>query len=64
MPEDERQKLMAETVDRFSKIKFIPNPGPQSDAYYSKADIMLYEAKASGGNMVMCLSDEDIRRAE
>lgn len=30
-------------------LKWIPNPGPQTDAYYSKADILFYGGESSGG---------------
>lgn len=53
LPEDERQKLIDATVDKFSKIKFIPNPGPQSDAYYSKADVLLYGGSAGSGKSAL-----------
>ncbi len=29
--------------------KWIPNPGPQADAFYSKADVLLYGGQAAGG---------------
>jgi hypothetical protein len=29
--------------------KWVPNPGPQSDAYYSPADILLYGGQGGGG---------------
>lgn len=29
--------------------KFIPNPGPQTDAWFSKADVLLYGGEAGGG---------------
>jgi hypothetical protein len=31
------------------KEKWLPNPGPQSDAYYSEADLLLYGGAAGGG---------------
>lgn len=49
LPPDERQRLIDETVQRFSNIKFVPNPGPQSDAYFSKADELLYGGSAGSG---------------
>ncbi len=29
--------------------KWVPNPGPQADAFYSKADVLLYGGQAAGG---------------
>lgn len=37
------------------KSKFIPNPGPQTDAYYSKADILLYGGQGGGGKSALAL---------
>jgi hypothetical protein len=53
LPENERDKLINDTIDNFSKVKFIPNPGPQSDAYYSKADILLYGGSAGSGKSAL-----------
>lgn len=30
-------------------LKWIPNPGPQSDAYFSKADVLLFGGEPGGG---------------
>ncbi len=35
--------------------KFIPTPGPQSEAYYSKADVLLYGGQAGGGKSALGL---------
>jgi len=35
--------------------KFIPNPGPQTEAYYCKADILLYGGQAGGGKSQLLL---------
>lgn len=32
--------------------KWLPTPGPQSDAYFSKADLLLYGGGAGGGKML------------
>lgn len=41
----ELDKLIAEEL----KAKWLPNPGPQTQAYYSKADLLLYGGAAGGG---------------
>lgn len=33
--------------------KFIPSPGPQTEAYYSKADVLLYGGQAGGGKSAL-----------
>ena len=37
------------------KRKFIPSPGPQTEAYFSKADILLFGGQAGGGKSAMGL---------
>jgi len=38
-----------EIADETASIKWIPNPGPQSDAYFSDADVLLYGGSGGGG---------------
>lgn len=33
--------------------KFIPSPGPQTEAYFSKADVLLYGGQAGGGKSAL-----------
>ena len=37
------------------KYKWIPNPGPQTDAYTSKADVLLYGGEPGGGKSQLIL---------
>lgn len=37
------------------KWKFTPNPGPQTEAYYSKADVLLYGGSAGGGKSALII---------
>lgn len=53
LPDEERQKIVNNTVDKLSKVKFIPNPGPQTDAYYCKADILLYGGSGGSGKSAL-----------
>lgn len=41
----ELDRLIADELKR----PWLPNPGPQADAYYSKADLLLYGGGAGGG---------------
>lgn len=43
------------SMDRATKFKFVPNPGPQTQAYYSEADILLYGGQAGGGKSQLLL---------
>lgn len=57
MPKAQRAKA-AETVQTFLKknrLAWIPNPGPQTDAYYSPADVLLYGGQAGGGKSELLL---------
>lgn len=45
------KELMAATGD----MRWIPNPGPQTAAYFSKADVMLYGGEPGGGKTELIL---------
>jgi hypothetical protein len=36
-------------------MKWVPNPGPQTDAYFSKADVLLYGGEPGGGKSQLIL---------
>lgn len=42
-------------TDVKQKYKFIPSPGPQTEAYFSKADILLFGGEAGGGKSGLLL---------
>jgi hypothetical protein len=50
-------QALSEIYQQFQKNppKFIPNPGPQTDAWNSKADILLYGGQAGGGKTALGL---------
>jgi hypothetical protein len=47
-PED-RQTLVQQVAPLKEKMRFIPNEGRQTEAYLSKADVLLYGGQAGGG---------------
>lgn len=49
LPENRRAELVEEVVDATSRMSWIPNPGPQTEAYLSLADILLYGGEPGGG---------------
>jgi len=49
LPEDEREAVKALAVDRMGGAKWLPNPGPQTAAYFSEADVLLYGGAGGGG---------------
>src|SRR5689334_11302892 len=48
MPAKEREKLLAEVSETVKEV-WVPNPGPQTDAYFCEADETLYAGEAGGG---------------
>lgn len=55
MPEDKRAESTRLAMTGTAKMKWVPNPGPQSDAYFSKADVLLYGGEPGGGKSQLCL---------
>lgn len=49
LPEDEREAIEKDAESVTAGMKWIPNPGPQSDAYFSEADVLLYGGQGGGG---------------
>ena len=49
LPPAQRAKLEEEALDATSTLKWVPNPGPQTDAYYCEADELYYGGEAGGG---------------
>jgi len=49
MPEDKMQALVKEVSDATKSLNWVPNPGPQTDAYYCDADELFYGGQAGGG---------------
>lgn len=49
MPAEQRDALVAEAVGMTASMRWVPNPGAQTDAYLSHADVLLYGGMAGGG---------------
>ena len=49
LPDTERAAIAEKAVAATSHLKWVPNPGPQTDAYFSPADILLYGGQGGGG---------------
>lgn len=54
MSPEELVELDALIADEL-KAKWLPNPGPQTEAYYSEADVLLYGGQAGGGKSDLLL---------
>lgn len=49
LPPEERQELEREALEATKGMRFVPLPGPQTDAYCSNADVLLYGGSAGSG---------------
>jgi len=49
LPEDKREAVAKEALKATATAKFIPSPGPQTLAWFSKADVLLYGGQAGSG---------------
>lgn len=49
LPPEQRAVVEREVVERTSHLRWVPQPGPQTDAYYSEADELLFGGQAGGG---------------
>jgi hypothetical protein len=55
MTPEQRKEHEANVLAATAGMKFIPSPGPQTDAYHCKADILLYGGEAGGGKSSLIL---------
>lgn len=51
---EEQKKLASQAAAATKVMKFVPNPGPQTEAYLSKADVLLYGGSAGSGKASSC----------
>lgn len=49
LPEKDQQALASLAVEKTQNLKWIPNPGPQTEAYYTEADEVFFGGEAGGG---------------
>ena len=49
LPPDEQQAVWKDAAAQTAAMRFVPNPGPQTEAYLSMADVLLYGGQAGGG---------------
>lgn len=49
MPADERAQVERDALAATASMLWVPNPGPQTEAYYSEADELFYGGQAGGG---------------
>jgi hypothetical protein len=49
LPPDQQEAVWKDAAAQVAAMKFVPNPGPQTDAYLSEAEVLLYGGQAGGG---------------
>lgn len=49
LPVREKGKAVDDAVDATATMRWMPNPGPQTEAYLSAADILLFGGQGGGG---------------
>lgn len=55
LPAEERARAKRKYIESKKTQKWIPNEGPQSEAYFSKADVLLYGGEPGGGKSQLIL---------
>lgn len=55
LPAEEQAKLLAEAEAVVGDMVWVPNPGPQTDAYFCEADELFYGGQAGGGKSAMVI---------
>ncbi|BES72171.1 terminase [Marinobacter nanhaiticus D15-8W] len=53
LPEEERSELEQLAVEATKDRLWVPNPGPQADAYFCEADELFYGGQAGGGKSAL-----------
>jgi hypothetical protein len=49
LPDAEKEQVIATAVAATRDMRWLPSPGPQTDAYFCAADILLYGGQGGGG---------------
>lgn len=65
LPEADQQAIYADAHAQTAAMKWVPNPGPQTEAYFSKADVLLYGGEPGGGKsqLILGLAHNEHRRS-
>lgn len=65
MPAESKAQLVKSMKPLMAKMRFVPLPGPQTQAYLSKADVLLYGGQAGGGKsfLLMGLASQEHTRS-
>lgn len=63
LPEDQYQDVAGTALEHTAEMRFVPLPGPQTDAYLSDADVLLYGGQAGGGKSYLLTGLAQIHRS-
>lgn len=65
LPAKDKAQAVKAAAEARKRLKFVPLPGPQTQAYLSNADVLLYGGQAGGGKsfLLMGLSSQEHRRS-
>lgn len=55
MPEKQRKDVAEKALETVKDKPWIPSPGPQTEAYFSEADVLLYGGEPGGGKSSLLL---------
>lgn len=55
LPDEQREQVAHDAIAATQHMKWIPNPGPQTAAYFSEADVLLYGGEPGGGKSQLIL---------
>ncbi len=55
LDETTQQQIIEQVADATKDFVWIPSPGPQTEAYYSEADVLLYGGEPGGGKSSLLL---------
>lgn len=55
LSEADKQAVITEALSVTQGMRWVPSPGPQTEAYFSKADILLYGGEPGGGKTSLLL---------
>jgi hypothetical protein len=55
LPTEQQQEVVREAFVQTRDMKWVPNPGPQTDAYFCEADCLLYGGEPGGGKSQLIL---------
>ena len=53
LPEADRELAVSTALEQTKDLTFIPQPGPQTEAYFSEADVLLFGGSPGGGKTAL-----------